>query len=159
MPTPLRVYCPGPEAPTTTELLAFARARGRALQPYEAYGYDDPGARDWDSLGLLWRPDRPPLFVELERPEGPDGRHVSQAILAAKRAIASLPPSPARDEAARRLAATTFVAAIQVPIDGTDDAAWAAAEALAACFEERAQGVTEVLGRGFVLAGAPLTAS
>lgn len=157
MSTPLRVFCPGPSVPTVTELLAFAAARGRSLTPYEAYALDARDGADWDSTGFRWRPDGPPLFVELERPDGPDGRQVARAIAAARAHVRTLPPGPRRDEAQRRLAVVNYVAAIHVPVAGCDEAGWRAAEALAACFEAGPRGVTEVLGAGFSLGGEPLT--
>jgi hypothetical protein len=159
MTTPLRVFCPGPLVPSVAAIMAFARAHRHALLPFEDYAHDDPSAVDWDSAGFVWRPDRPPLFVELERPDGADGPHVARSVAAARRALDRLPASPARDEALKRLIATRYVAAIHVPTNGVDEGGWQAAEAIAACFEAGVggqAGVTEVLGRGFLLAGEPI---
>ena len=156
MPHPIRVYCPGPTLPTVARLQAFAAERGRPLAPYEEYAEDDPAAPTWCSIGLTWRRDRSPLFIEIERFEGPDGRLLRQEQRAVRERLAALPAGARREEALRRVRALRFVAGVVLPGEGLDDAGWQAVDALVACFEQDAQGVAWIAGRGFYLDGQAL---
>ncbi len=151
MAHPIRIFCPGPTPPSPAALMAFAAARGRTLALFEEYGEDDPASLDWDSMGFVWRADRPPLFVELEWLDGPDARLVKAELAEARRAIDALPAGPDREEARLRLRATRFVAGVAVSGERVEEADWQVADALAACFEREAQGLAWIVGRGFFL--------
>lgn len=156
MAHPIRIYCPGPIPPSPRALMAFAAARGQALSLFEEFGEDDPASADWDAMGFVRRPGRPPIFVEVEWLDGPDARLVKAEIAEAGRALDGLPASPGREEARRRLRATRFVAGVAVSGEHVEEADWHVADALAACFEREAQGLAWIVGRGFFVDERPL---
>lgn len=159
-----RVFCLDSTSPSLSEVLVWLRQRGFPAQLAtvpgvgQGEGGDGGGATApedllsgfWQTAAIAIEEGVPPLGLVCLRPDASGLSRLTEEVADFVGDVRELPASPARSQVLGHLAATRQLLVIEFPPEGDTPSTERAAESLAALFVERAGGLTQRDGVGFM---------
>jgi len=152
MPFSHRVFCRILESPSLSEVLVWLRQQGHPAQIHAGKGGTGTDLLScyWDDVALDGGPGGAPLQLRCLRKDATGAGQMAEEVADFVADVSELPPSAVRDLVLDHLAATRSLVVIEFPADGASSEADELASALATLFVERAQGMTQRDGVGFL---------
>lgn len=158
MPFSHRTFCRVPELPSLSEVLVCLRQSGHQAQILGGVSQTRSSADDllscyWGEVQLVLGGDaeETPLYLKCLGPGRPLGQDaMKDAVADFVGDVAELPASSGRERVLEQLASTRAVLVVEFPSKGSGPTAEQAAECITTLFAERADGLAQRDGVGFV---------
>lgn len=152
MPFCLRAFCRDFAAPSLSELSVWLR---QYETPVTIAGETASPAPDllssfWDQVRLSYDPNEAPLTVRCFRAAGPGAGTFAEELADFVADVRELPDSPTRARVLDQLAATRVLVVVELPPDGVTFAGQQTAEGVVNTLVERAGGMAQRDGDGFL---------
>lgn len=150
MPFSHRVFCRVLESPSLSETLVWLRQQGFAVNISGGRSANDLLSCYWTDITLETGAEDAPLHLKCLRADASGLDPMKDEVADFIADVNELEESPARDQVLRWLASTRALVIVEFPAHGASPDAEAIGESVAALFVERAQGMAQRDGVGFL---------
>jgi hypothetical protein len=150
MPYSHRVFCRDFAAPSLSEVLVWLRQHEYPAAICGGRSAGDLLSNFWDDVELLIDDTDAPLAVLCIRADAAGVDRLTEEVADFVADVGELPDSPSRARVLGHLAATRLLLVIEFPQDGGSPRARETAESIATLFVERAGGLAQRDGVGFL---------
>lgn len=142
-----RVFCRDPSSPSVSEILMWLRQHGFQAQVAAA---EDLLSAFWQRAEIAVDEGAPALGLVCLRPDAAGLRRLTEEVADFVADVRELPASAAGAQVLEHLAATRQLLVIEFPADGDAPSLERGAASIAGLFVERADGLTQRDGVGFL---------
>lgn len=153
MPFSHRAFCTVSESPSLSEVLVWLRQNGHHAKISGGSSADDLLSCYWEDVQLIEGEGDSALNLRCLRRDTPGSstrRAFAETVADFVTDVDELPQSAARERVLAQMANARTVLVVEFPADGVFRAAETLAECITALFVERAQGLAQRDGVGFV---------
>jgi hypothetical protein len=144
----VRVFCTTGDPPALAPVLEHARGRGSEISLDPDASETSLDDADWSQVGLLYKPGKLPILLEVNRDEG-DESLVREEIEEFMEFLGDAPSNTHRKRVEEHLRATRFVVAAQLPTSDIDDDGYNALGNTITYFVDHNGGMIQADGEGF----------
>ncbi len=150
MPFSHRVFCRDFAPLSLSEILLWLRQHNYPVTICGGRSAGDLLSNFWDHVDILVDPSDPPCAVYCFRADAAGVDRLTAEVADFVADVRELPASPSRDRVLDHLSVTRLLVVIEFPPEGDSPGAQETAESIAALFVERASGLAQRDGVGFL---------
>ncbi|OGH80330.1 MAG: hypothetical protein A3I29_04600 [Candidatus Magasanikbacteria bacterium RIFCSPLOWO2_02_FULL_44_11] len=145
----IRAFCTSNDLPPLNAVVDYIQNQGVTVNIHEDFKDGDPASKNWEEVGLVYKKDKLPFLVEVNRDDGSNNCLYREEINEFKMLLQEINDSPEKKKILEHLSNSKYIIASQIPTADFDDDGYNANGFFLEYFVKNCGGMIQADGEGF----------